>query len=168
MMASPVSAFRKYRGKRVVECPETQAPAGVEVDAGHAALTAVLGKPDLRLKECSRWPERQNCGQDCLAQIALAPEDCLVRTMLAKWYVGKSCVFCARDCSEIDWMEHRPTLLGPDGRTVEWQDVASEDLPGVLETHKAVCWNCHVAETFRRQHPDLVIDNPWQRPVRDE
>ena len=45
-----VSSWFKYRGQRVVICPENQRPAGVVLDAGHAALTA-LGKP----------PERTAC-----------------------------------------------------------------------------------------------------------
>jgi len=69
-----MDAYRRYRGRRVAACPETSAPAAVEVDAIHAALTAVLGPPHLRLKSC---------------------------------------------------------------------------------------WNCHIAETFRRRFPDLVVDRPW-------
>src|SRR5579864_6791150 len=53
-----VGAYRKFRGKRIVTCPETGTPATVELDGGHAALTAVFGEPSLRLKACSRWPEK--------------------------------------------------------------------------------------------------------------
>jgi hypothetical protein len=28
----------------------------------------------------------------------------------------------------------------------------------VLATHRPVCWNCAVAEGFRRAHPELVTD----------
>jgi hypothetical protein len=28
----------------------------------------------------------------------------------------------------------------------------------VFSTHRPVCWNCHVTETFRRLHPELVVD----------
>ena len=52
-------AFVRYRGKRVITCPETRKPAAIEVDAGHAALTAAISHPELRLKACSRWPERE-------------------------------------------------------------------------------------------------------------
>src|SRR6266508_5356565 len=78
--------FVRYRGKRVITCPETRKPAAVEVDAGHAALTAATHHRDLRLKSCSRWPERQDCGQECLLQVELAPEDCLLRNILTSWY----------------------------------------------------------------------------------
>src|SRR5262249_20387911 len=69
----------KYRGKRLVTCPETRQPAAVDVDVKHVAMSAVVGSPDVRLKDCSRWsehPELHDCGQECLLQIELAPEDC--------------------------------------------------------------------------------------------
>jgi len=43
------------------------------VDEGHAAATTALGDPELRLKGCSHWPEREQCGQECLSQIESAP-----------------------------------------------------------------------------------------------
>src|SRR5512144_439621 len=92
-------AYRRYRGARVIVCPETRAPAAVELDARHAAATDLFGDADLRLQSCSRWPERQDCGQECLAQIEAAPEDCLARTILAKWYEGATCALCGRDVS---------------------------------------------------------------------
>ena len=36
-------AYLKYRGMRVITCPETRTPAAIEVDATHAALTAATG-----------------------------------------------------------------------------------------------------------------------------
>src|ERR1035437_6990811 len=49
-------AWWKYRGQRVIVCPENQLPAGVVVDARHAAASSLLGAPELRLAACSRWP----------------------------------------------------------------------------------------------------------------
>ena len=62
-------AWRGYRGKRIVTCPETGQSATVEVDAARVATSAWGGVPDVRLKVCSRWPERAGCGQDCLLQL---------------------------------------------------------------------------------------------------
>jgi hypothetical protein len=163
--------YRKFRGKMLVTCPETQQPAGVAVDAKHVALTGIQGEPDLRLKECTRWPERQNCGQECLAQIALSPQNCLVRTMLSTWYKGKSCVFCGKAFPQVDsydhravfWYDQKPAFVSPEGKLVEWHEVPVETLPQVLITHRPVCWNCLVAMTFRRQHPELVVDRPGKR-----
>ena len=59
-------AFRRFRGGRRVECPGTSAPAEVRLDAGHAALTSAFGPPDVRVENCSNWPERAGCSQGCL------------------------------------------------------------------------------------------------------
>src|SRR5690349_15632845 len=88
-----IGALVRYCVKRLVTCPETRQPAAVDLDVKHAALRAVIGSPDLRLKNCSRWPEREACGQECLLQIELSPEDCKVRNILTSWYKEKSCTF---------------------------------------------------------------------------
>ena len=61
--------YLKFLGKRLVSCPETHQPAAVRVATGKAAFKATLGDGQLRLSECSRWPEKEACGQECLAQI---------------------------------------------------------------------------------------------------
>ena len=137
----------RLRGKRVVTCPETGQPAAVELDAWHAALTAMVGRRDLRLRECSRWGEHHDCGQACLKQIEAAPEACLVRTILTKWYRGKSCVCCGRPLDEVTWSLHKPCLMSPELRIVELASLQPETIPWILETHQPVCWNCNVAET---------------------
>jgi hypothetical protein len=96
----------------------------------------------------------------CLDEIEAAPDGCLVRSTVADWYRGKSCVVCGREFGEIHQLDHQPALMTPDRRTVLWRDIAAERLDDVLATHGPVCWNCHVAETFRREHPDLVVDRP--------
>ena len=150
--------YLKFRGERVITCPETRKPAGVEVDSLHAALTAAFTHPDLRLKTCSRWPERQDCGQECLLQIEISPEDCLVRHILASWYLGKHCASCGKKFAEIQWSEHKPALLSPEGKTVEWRELPPEKVPDALKTHFPVCWDCHITETFCREYPDLIVD----------
>lgn len=64
--------YRRYSGWRRVTCPENQQPAAVSVDAHYAAATGVHGLPALRLCDCTRWPERAQCGQPCLSQAAWA------------------------------------------------------------------------------------------------
>ena len=83
-----LGALRKYRGVRVITCPENKEHAAVEVDATQAAITAGFGETLLQLKSCSRLPERAGCGQMCLSQIEASPQDCLLRTILTKWYAG--------------------------------------------------------------------------------
>ena len=153
-----IRAYFQFRGKRLVTCPETQKPEAVEVAAGEAAVGAFLTEPTLRLHECSRWPERQDCGQECLQQIEIDPQNCLVWSVVSKWYEGKSCVFCHKQIGPLHHLDHAPALLGPDFKTVEWNQIRPEQLPEVFSTHQPVCWNCHVAESFRRLHPELVVD----------
>ena len=62
-------AFFRFRGRRKLLCPETGNSAIVRIGALHAAASGLLDDPDLRVIDCSRWPERQDCGQDCLRRI---------------------------------------------------------------------------------------------------
>lgn len=153
-----VRALFKWRGKRIVTCPETKQPAVVNVAAGEAALGVIFNEPTVRLKECSRWPEREGCGQDCLQEVEANAQSCLVWNMVSKWYEGKSCVFCKKPIGPLHHVDHSPAFLGPDFRTAEWKNIRPEKLPDIFSTHQPVCWNCHVSETFRREHPELVTD----------
>jgi len=140
-------AYLKFRGQRIVTCPETRRPAAVQLAAWRIAATAPFRQPELHLRVCSRWRERSPCDQVCLPQIAASPEECLVLTILAKWYQGKVCTCCGRPVEQISRWQHKPCLLGPDMRLFEWKDIPSENIPLVLETHAPVCWRCLVAET---------------------
>lgn len=155
-----IRAYFSFRGKRIVTCPETQKPVAVDVAAKEAALGAFFNEPTLHLSACTRWPERQDCGQDCLDQIEANPENCLVWNIVSKWYEGKKCVFCHKPVGPLHHLDHAPALLGPDFRTMEWNRIRPEQLPGIFETHQPVCWSCHVTESFRRLHPELVTDRP--------
>jgi hypothetical protein len=157
-----IRAYFAYRGKRLITCPETHEPEAVDVAAGEAAVGAFLSEPTLRLKECSRWPERQDCGQECLKQIEIGPANCLVWNIVAKWYEGKSCAFCHKAIGPLHHLDHAPALLGRDFRTAEWREFRPEQLPEIFSSNQPVCWNCHVAETFRRLHPQLVVDRPFE------
>lgn len=156
-------SYFKIRGKMLVTCPETKETVTVEVDAKYAALTAALGEQNFTLSDCTRWPERQECGQECLHQIEGAPENCLVRTHLTRWYQQEPCAYCGKKFDDIHWHDHKPALLSPDNQLVGWENLTVEKLHETLETHRPVCWNCLIAETFRREHPDLVTDRPWNR-----
>lgn len=58
--------YNSYHDPRTVNCPETHAPVSVRFDALRAAITGLTGPPKLRLEDCSRWPERAGCGQECI------------------------------------------------------------------------------------------------------
>jgi hypothetical protein len=64
--------LKRYSSGRLVACPENQQSATVSIDARHAAETGVDGCPELRLCDCTRWPERANCDQACLSKAAEA------------------------------------------------------------------------------------------------
>lgn len=153
-----IRAYFEYRGKRLITCPETHKTEAVEVSARDAAVGAFLTEPTVRLRECSRWPERQDCGQECLQQIEIDPANCLVWNIVSHWYEGKSCAFCRKPIAPLHHLDHAPALLGPDHKTVEWKELQPQQLPEIMETHRPVCWNCHIAETFRRTHPELVVN----------
>jgi hypothetical protein len=62
-------AFRRYRRRKILRCPETGRDTGVAIDASTAALTSAFGPPVLRVKDCSLWPERKDCEQGCLPHL---------------------------------------------------------------------------------------------------
>ena len=160
-----VRSFSSYRGPRIVNCPETNKPAIVEVDSLHATLTSTVGLPDIRLKNCSRWPIKEQCGQECLIDLDVAPERCLVSGVLMRWYRDKNCVYCRKVFSELHWVDHRPALRSPDGKLAGWNEVNLNKLRNVLETYSPVCWNCYLAHKFRLDHPDLVVFRPWRNGI---
>jgi hypothetical protein len=166
-----VLAFRnylRYRGKRLVTCPETHQAAAVHVNAGKAAATTLIGKQEVRLDQCSRWPERRSCGQECLSEIKADPAHCLVWNIVAAWYKGKSCAYCQKPFEDIQWHDRHPALLSPERVATQWNEVAPEQLPKIFESYLPVCWNCYIAETYRRQNPDRVLNRTWERGVGGE
>lgn len=153
-----IAGWFRYRGSRVITCPENQRPAGVRLDARHAVLTGIGKTPEFRLSSCSRWPERAGCGQECLSQIEASPDGCLIRNILIEYYKGKSCVCCGRPFGEIQWAARKPALVRTDKVSVELSQIPAEQLPETLQTALPVCFACHMANTLVREHPDLAID----------
>jgi hypothetical protein len=156
-----VASYIRFRGTRAVVCPETQRGVAVEVDASRAAVDAAMGRRGLHLASCSRWPERGDCGQECLAQIEQAPHDCLVRTILIKWYAGRRCYICGRRIGDIGRIGPKPgliSLVDPDHRIVRWHEIPAATLLETLSSHAPVCPNCQVVETFRRHQSGLEVE----------
>jgi hypothetical protein len=157
-----IRAYVRFRGGRLVTCPETQAPVAVKIGAFRAALTTFFGASDVRLRSCTRWPERRDCDQACLQEIEAAGESCAIRTIIRNWYEGKVCVYCNKPLEQHESFEHGPCLLTQAGNTLQWSDVRPETIPDVLMTCRPVCWNCHITETFRGRFPELVLDRDRQ------
>lgn len=61
--------YLRFRSPRPVTCPEESQPATIRLDARFAAAMTVLGNPRARLRDCSRWPGRAACAQQCLQQV---------------------------------------------------------------------------------------------------
>ena len=83
-----------------------------------------------------------------------------MREKLAAWYADARCALCGRSIGQIRWIDHKPGFLTPDQKTIDWTEIAPEELPLVFETHKPVCWDCHTAESFLRRYPDRVVRDP--------
>lgn len=149
-----------WRQRRLITCPENEQPAAVRVNALGAAAGSLAGHPHLELSECSRWPEKKDCGQECLRQIERGPGECLVRTLVARWYEDKGCVCCGKPIQDVAWADQRPGLRAPDGRYLAWPDVPPEALPEMFKTHEPVCWNCLVVQRVAHEHPDDVTVRP--------
>jgi hypothetical protein len=158
--------YTRYRGVRLVECPQTGKPAAVHVNASKAALTWTHDAK-LRLHDCTRWPEHAGCGQDCLTQIESTPFGCRVRELIEVWYRDHPCALCGKEFKHLSWVEHKPALMDAERHSVQWSDIEPETLPEVLETHWPVCWDCHVVETLYRTHAERITERPgrWKEPM---
>ena len=64
--------YHTYHEGRTVNCPETHAPVSVRFNALRAAWSSLAGPPKLRLADCTRWPERADCGQECIVDASRA------------------------------------------------------------------------------------------------
>lgn len=136
--------YERYTGSRVVICPENKRQVAVSVDAMHAAVTGLSRAPELRLSDCTRWPERRKCGQECLPQaLKVSPYrlgEVQVKTKkiyhlpilvaaFAAWYLGA--VWHSHWLFRERWMN----ALGLD--SVQLKDMVAWYSPHLLST--AVC-----------------------------
>jgi len=153
----------RFQGRMLVCCPETRRPAAVKVNFVRALMYALIGRQHLELCECSRWPERRNCDQDCVPQVHYDPEYHRVWNIVSHWYEHEKCYFCNKPIELMSHVEHHPALLTPDKKTAEWDTLPAEMLPDLLRVSSPVCWSCHMIETLIREHPDRVVFRPWEK-----
>jgi hypothetical protein len=73
LVAAAASAWWKWRGTRLVVCPESRQIAAVKVGALRVVLTAAHGRTWLRIESCTRWPQEHTCDQRCLRQVVARP-----------------------------------------------------------------------------------------------
>ena len=64
-----VPVWRKARVAQQVNCPAAAAPSLVQLDPWYAARHRAFGGYELRIRTCSQWPARQQCGRECLEQL---------------------------------------------------------------------------------------------------
>jgi hypothetical protein len=149
----------RYRGKRIVECPETREPVCTEIASVHAVTAKLIGNGDVVITSCTRWPERADCDQACSPAIAAAPRETLVTDIVTRWYAHHACVLCGKHIDDIGGAIV-PALRPDDGDIRPWSEVAPERLPALMSSAAAVCASCALAEEFRHAHPELVIERP--------
>lgn len=53
--------YRRHSGPWLVDCPQTESSADVTLDAASR-----LGQANVRVKQCSHWPELVGCDQGCV------------------------------------------------------------------------------------------------------
>jgi hypothetical protein len=63
-----IDAYRQYRYRKVITCPQTHGLAEVSLNSGLAALGAAVGRPVIGVKSCSLWPQRKGCDENCVAE----------------------------------------------------------------------------------------------------
>ncbi len=64
--------WRRARVSRQLTCPVIGAPARVTLDPWYAVRMHALGNSELRVLDCACWPERRDCGRECLERAGRA------------------------------------------------------------------------------------------------
>jgi hypothetical protein len=156
----------KFRGPMLVTCPENQNAAAVKVAALRAAVGEFVGRRRIELKDCSRWPDRQECDRSCSRQVEQNPDEHRVWNVAAKWFTGKKCVLCRKPIEPVSRLDHAPALMKMiDRSTVEWRNVPIEKLPEAFAESVPVCWSCHMTETLLRKFPGRAVVRPFHREI---
>jgi hypothetical protein len=135
---------RFLAARRTLICPETRQPAAVRLAIGERIRSLLAGRERLRVRTCSRWPERQGCGEECLLQVDLQPQ--LLERELRAWCEGRDCALCGHPLVANDWRQGRFSGVDGKGRFVPAAEMPLQELPLALENYRPVCWNCHCAQ----------------------
>jgi len=154
-VALSLQNYYANRGRQAVTCPDSGQKADVEVDRKFAFWAALRGQEHSRLESCSRWPEKGDCGQECLAQLEPSPEN--VDRLLRKWYEGKSCAICTHALTPSDWRRSRLAVLNQEHQLFELRQMQLDQLQGTLENMRPLCWSCHQEERARQAVPAPIL-----------
>jgi hypothetical protein len=63
-----IHTFQRFRRRKVVTCPETEELVEVTLKAKRAALASAFHKPLLRVKNCTLWPKKKGCEEECVKE----------------------------------------------------------------------------------------------------
>src|SRR5689334_14572409 len=137
------------------ERPATKQAATALIDA--ALTSAVESVPAQDLSQSSPGSDSQSAIDAACIEAGHLPE-ASASVAVKEWARGRSCAMCRGPVTESWFAGHHIALLEPTGMTREWVDVGADRLALALATSLPLCWNCHVAATFRRTHPELVTD----------
>jgi hypothetical protein len=149
-----IRAWARFRGTRVVTCPETRRPARVAVDLGHAMVSAAWERADVCIAQCSRWPERHGCDEACVPQIEESPDGTRARTIAARFFQGQRCVICQRRLEPLKRTGLQPGFMNPVTReVVAWIHVPAQELPDAIAVRRPLCPDCTLAESSRSPFP---------------
>ncbi len=92
-------------------------------------------------------------------QMKSNPHDAATTAQLKHFFEGTECAACSRPIPPVHAFELRPGLLhAKTHEAIAWDDIPAANLSTRLESHVPICSNCLITETFRRQHPELVVD----------
>ncbi len=154
-VALSLQSYFQNRGRQSAICPENGAPVDIEVDRKYAFWTAWRGQEHSRLQSCTRWPEKGDCGQECLAQVDPSPEN--VERLMLGWHKGKSCAVCTRAITPADWRRGRLGWLDQQYKLVELRQVNLRQLQSALAEMRPLCWTCHQEERLRQAVPPRLL-----------
>jgi hypothetical protein len=154
-VALSLQTYFQNRGRQLVSCPENGAPVDVEVDNKFGFWTALRGQEHSRLASCTRWPEKGDCGQDCLAQVDPSPEN--VERLMLGWYKGRVCAICVCGITPSDWRRGRLGWLDAQHKLVELRQVNLKQLQSALQEMRPLCWICHQEERVRQAAPPRIL-----------
>ena len=162
-VALSLQSYFQNRGRQPAICPENGESVDVEVDNEYSFWTALRGQEHSRLKSCTRWPEKGDCGQECLAQVDPSPEN--VERLMLGWYKGKQCAICTRAITPSDWRRGRLAWLDEQHKLVELRQVNLRQLQSALEEMHPLCWTCHQEERGRQAVPPRVFKGDRHRLI---
>jgi len=89
----------------------------------------------------------------------LPTHDAATTAQLKHFFEGKVCASCNRPIPPVHAGQLHPGLLNTrTNEAIAWNDIPTSNLSGTLASHESICSNCLTIETFRREHPELVVD----------